>query len=293
MEPMTRSLLSIPSIVWLFIMSAWPFTETEDVCRRSSGRLPLARPLFRPSVAPGVTCTKLMKLRPFSGSSCVAFSVTVVIKAAESVRSAGVAASTLTVSPSEPTVRCASSRARSPAERPNEDIWKALKPCAVAESEYVLGLSSVKVNSPPEPDLAVRVSCVLTSVKTITAFGIAAPVESVTVPTTSAVVFCASSDVFAMAAKTPPKARLRREFLSNVESAVPESVSEESRGLQFFKLCSKIHLANGYSACPTLFRALVRRSPLQKCSTYCFRAPLEHRSVLGQRTPTRSGRRSR
>ena len=30
-EPMTRSLLSIPSMVWLFIMSACPLTETDDV----------------------------------------------------------------------------------------------------------------------------------------------------------------------------------------------------------------------------------------------------------------------
>src|SRR6187402_1810238 len=153
-----------------------------------------------------------MKLRPLRGNSCVAFSVTVVIMAAESVRRAGAVASTLMVSLSAPAERWASSRARSPAERLKDAIWKPLKPGAVAESEYVLGLRSVKVNSPPEPDLSVRVACVLTSVSTTVALGITAPVASVTVPTTSAVVLCASMVVLVAAANRLAYDRLRSQF---------------------------------------------------------------------------------
>ena len=40
--PIARSLLSMPSISWLFCVSAAPLTDTDDVCRRSSGRVPLA-----------------------------------------------------------------------------------------------------------------------------------------------------------------------------------------------------------------------------------------------------------
>src|SRR5258708_6752849 len=51
-----------------------------------------------------------MKLRPFSGSSCVAFSVTVVISAPESVRSAGGVPSTVMGSPFSPTDRVRTSQ---------------------------------------------------------------------------------------------------------------------------------------------------------------------------------------
>ena len=74
MVPMNRSLLSMPSIRLLFRTSFCPLTETVDVCRRSSGRLPLDRELGRPSFAPGNPRTSPMTLRPFSGRSCTAVS---------------------------------------------------------------------------------------------------------------------------------------------------------------------------------------------------------------------------
>ncbi len=68
-----------------------------------------------------------MKLRPLRGSSCVAFSVTVVIRAEVSVCNAGGAASTVMTSPVAPISMWASSRARSPAAIANELIWKPFK----------------------------------------------------------------------------------------------------------------------------------------------------------------------
>ena len=44
--------------------------------RRSSGRVPLLRLFGADSAAPGVICTRLIKLRPFSGRSCTDCCVT-------------------------------------------------------------------------------------------------------------------------------------------------------------------------------------------------------------------------
>lgn len=69
------------------------------------------------------------------------------------------------------------------------------KPFALTVSLQVLGLSRVKVYSPPAPDCAVRLSCVPTSTSSMVAFGTTAPLVSVTVPTTWAVAFCASREL--------------------------------------------------------------------------------------------------
>ena len=68
--PICRSLLSMPSIMWLFWLSWAPLTEMADVLRRSSGLVPLASEFGRPAFAPGTVCTSSTKFRPLTGRSC-------------------------------------------------------------------------------------------------------------------------------------------------------------------------------------------------------------------------------
>ena len=114
--PMKRSLLSMPSIRLLFTTSFWPLTDTVDVCRRSSGRLPLDSELGRPSFAPGSPRTSPMTLRPLSGRSCTAVSGSSAPTVALSDWMIGACAVTVMLSLSVPTASCAFTRWRSPAE---------------------------------------------------------------------------------------------------------------------------------------------------------------------------------
>ena len=75
--PMARSLLSMPSISWLFWLSA------RAVDRHRRGLTAIVRPGAagervgqRPRWRPGTSCTSRMKLRPLTGRSCTAFSLT-------------------------------------------------------------------------------------------------------------------------------------------------------------------------------------------------------------------------
>ena len=99
---MDRSLLSMPSIRLLLTTSFWPFTETVDVCRRSSGRLPLDSEFGRPSLAPGTMRTSPMTLRPLSGRSCTAVSGSSAPTVALSDWTIGACAVTVTLSVSVP-----------------------------------------------------------------------------------------------------------------------------------------------------------------------------------------------
>ena len=56
MVPMKRSLLSMPSIRLLLATGSCPFTEYDEFKRRSSGRVPVARPLGGPGLTPGTSC---------------------------------------------------------------------------------------------------------------------------------------------------------------------------------------------------------------------------------------------
>ena len=79
----------MPSISWLFWLSSAPLIEIADVWRRSSGRVPLASEFGTPSLAPGTSWTRRTKLRPFTGRSCTAFSVTSALSVEVSVWSSG------------------------------------------------------------------------------------------------------------------------------------------------------------------------------------------------------------
>ena len=135
MVPMMRSLSSMPSMVKLFSVSSWPFTEKPAEGRRSSGRAPVVRPLPGPSLAPGTICTSCTKLRPFSGKSCTALAVTVELTTALSACSSGVDASTVTVSLDPPVCSTASSRARSPASTAMPVSLVELKPVSSTVKE--------------------------------------------------------------------------------------------------------------------------------------------------------------
>src|SRR5260370_5364076 len=77
MSPCARTLLSMPSIISLLYMSAWPLAETVEVAARSLGRFPEEMALGDPAFTPGCTCPRLMKLRPLAGRACPDCSVTV------------------------------------------------------------------------------------------------------------------------------------------------------------------------------------------------------------------------
>ena len=55
MVPMTRSLLSIPSIRLLLTTGSCPLTEYDEFKRRSSGRVPVASPFAGPELTPGAS----------------------------------------------------------------------------------------------------------------------------------------------------------------------------------------------------------------------------------------------
>ena len=115
--PIVRSLLSMPSTSWLFSTSLTPLMDTDEVWRRSSGRVPLASELSAPSFAPGMSCTMRMMFRPGIGASCTVFVSMSELTVAESVCSSGASPLTVRFSCTVPSSIFASTRARSPVAR--------------------------------------------------------------------------------------------------------------------------------------------------------------------------------
>ena len=98
-----NSLLSMPSISQPLVLACWPSALKFDAPR---GLKVLAPDRFSPAcpgVTPGTRYTSVAKLRPFSGSSRIAFSSMTVPTSDESVLTSGADATTLVVSVMAPT----------------------------------------------------------------------------------------------------------------------------------------------------------------------------------------------
>ena len=85
MPPITRSVLSMPSTMFVLLFSGAPLIDAAEVWRRSSGRLPLRVARADPSLAPGCICTRFMMLRPRIGVFCTVSSDSVDDTCEESV----------------------------------------------------------------------------------------------------------------------------------------------------------------------------------------------------------------
>ena len=190
--PMKRSLLSTPSMRLLFRTSFWPLTDTVDVCRRSSGRLPLDNELGNPSLAPGTMRTSPMTLRPFSGRSCTARSGSSAPTVALSDWTRGACAVTVMVSARVPTTSRASTRSRSPADTCTARV-KLPNPAARSPGCSARSEAGRTCSRRCPPVTCVRVSPVAGFVTVTVAPGNAPPLASVTRPTTSAVVIWADA----------------------------------------------------------------------------------------------------
>ena len=129
MVAITRSLLSRPStelIVQRLGLAVHRDGRTGPAIVRARAAVDAVGRM--PSAAPGVICTRLMKLRPFSGRSCTACEVTLLPMEEASVCSTGAVRSRSRWSGlAAPTTRLTSSRRRSPAEMvtfETFDVWK-------------------------------------------------------------------------------------------------------------------------------------------------------------------------